>query len=118
MKNSVRFVGAELWAWARGRRRRVVVGGRSMLPTLEPGDFVLIDPTPGLVSDGSIVVAHHPEDRGLLVVKRCRIVAEGLWLTSDNQGEGSDSARFGPVAADAILGRVTMLLDHPRRRLE
>ncbi|MFW2380754.1 MAG: nickel-type superoxide dismutase maturation protease [Acidimicrobiales bacterium] len=93
------------------------MGGASMVPTLEPGDFVLMQPSSQPVPSGEIVVAQHPRDPSLLIVKRSRPDGEGYWLTSDNESEGSDSRDFGPVEASAVLGRVTMVMDHPRRRL-
>lgn len=111
----MRFIGAELWAWARGRRQRVVVGGNSMIPTLEPGAFVLMSLSSEEIPDGAIVVARHPREPGLLIVKRSRVVGEEFWLTSDNQAEGSDSRDFGTVPAASVLGLVTLVLDDPRR---
>ncbi|MBT8241803.1 MAG: S26 family signal peptidase [Acidimicrobiia bacterium] len=86
-----------------------------MTPTLEPGDFVLLKHSTTPVPDGAIVVARHPLDPSLLIVKRSRALAAGYWLTSDNESDGSDSRYFGPVPASAVLGPVTMVLDHPRR---
>ena len=86
-----------------------------MVPTLEPGTFVLLNPSLQPIPDGAIVVAHHPRDPELLIVKRSRAHAQGFWLISDNESEGSDSSDFGPVPPTAILGAVTMILDQPRR---
>ena len=106
-KTSLIRVGAELWAWARGRRRRVLVGGNSMLPTLEPGWFVLFHPGAAVV-DGDVVVAGHPDQPELLIVKR---LSSGS-LLSDNQAEGTDFAD-----SSTVLGPVTLVLDQPRRGL-
>jgi nickel-type superoxide dismutase maturation protease len=86
-----------------------------MVPTLEPGDFVLMKHSTRPPSDGVIVVANHPRDPSLLIVKRCRTDGEGYWLTSDNETDGSDSRDFGPVPPSAVLGPVTIVLDHIRR---
>lgn len=78
-----------------------------MLPVLEPGWFVLFHPgaTPSI---GDVVVAVHPEQPDLLIVKR---LAEN-GLVSDNQDEGVDFEN--PIT---VLGPVTLVLDEPRRSL-
>ncbi len=86
-----------------------------MAPTLGAGDFVLVKPTSGSIPGGSIVVARHPLEHDLLIVKRSRVDPHGYWLDSENKAEGSDSRDFGPVSPGAIVGAVTMILDHPRR---
>jgi nickel-type superoxide dismutase maturation protease len=86
-----------------------------MVPTLSAGDFVLVKPTSGPILSGSIVVAQHPLEHDLLIVKRSRVDSGGYWLDSDNEDEGSDSRDFGPVSPGAIVGVVTVILDHPRR---
>ena len=100
-------VGTELWAWALGRRRRVLVGGNSMLPTLESGWFVLFHPDASAI-DGDVVVARHPGQPDVLIVKR--LSAAGL--VSDNRADGIDFAE-----TDTVLGPVTLVLDQPRRTL-
>lgn len=106
-KQSLVRVGTELWAWARGRRRRVVVGGNSMLPTLEPGWFVLFHPGT-TAAEGDVVVAEHPDDKNVLVVKRLATTG----LVSDNLAEGANFPN--PVT---VLGPVTLVLDELRRSL-
>jgi nickel-type superoxide dismutase maturation protease len=86
-----------------------------MVPTLQPGEFVLMKHSTQPPSDGVIVVANHPRDPSLLIVKRCRAVGEGYWLTSDNESDGSDSRDFGLVPPSVVLGTVTIVLDHIRR---
>ena len=78
-----------------------------MRPTLEPGWFVLFHPG-GSASVGDVVVAEHPEDANLLIIKR--LDANGL--VSDNRAEGSDFP--APVT---VLGPVTLVLDELRRSL-
>ena len=105
----------ELGSWAARRRTRFRVTGTSMEPTLADGDFVLVDrtarPTPG-----DLVLAAHPDDGELLVVKRFaeRLSDGRIVVTSDNPS-GSDSRSWGPLAAGALRGRVTLLLDRPWR---
>ncbi len=87
-----------------------------MLPTLEPGWFVLMDPSRAL-AEGQIVVALHPGQSSTVVVKRVQRILEdaSLWVLSDNVDCGNDSRHFGPIQAGEVLGVVTMVLDHPRR---
>jgi len=112
----MRSVG-EVGQWLVGRRERVRVVGESMQPTLERGEFVLVDPSaqPRL---GDLVTAVHPEDDSITVVKRvaARDNDGACYLTSDNP-VGTDSRHWGPVPARRIRGRVTVVLDRPLANL-
>ncbi len=83
--------------------RVVVVRGRSMLPTLRPGDRLLVRSrrTPRA---GDVVVARFAD--GTPVVKRAAgRRGHGWWLLSDNAAEGvADSRARGVVPDDAVLG--------------
>jgi signal peptidase I len=108
---------------------RVVVSEASMAPTIEPGDWLLVDPTTGRWPRvGSIVVFREP-DTDLLAIKRIaggpgddvRLDAGHLvlgpgeaWLLSDAStaelvsrgfGEAVDSRRYGPVPVELLVGR-------------
>lgn len=91
------------------RPRAFVVDGDSMLPSLRPGDCLLVL-VGARVRVGDLVVARHPRHPGpqLLVVKRAaRRVDDGWWLLSDNADLGLDDSRaFGAVSDAAVLGRV------------
>jgi hypothetical protein len=69
------------------------------------------------VRPGQIVIARHPGEPGMLVVKRAaRQLPTGWWLESDNAAAGAvDSKSFGPVPAGLIQARV-LLRYWPRRR--
>ena len=86
---------------------RVKVAERSMEPALRPGDWLLVRRT-RRIRAGQIVLARHPGQPDLLIVKRAaRRVDGGWWLESDNPGVGAvDSWRFGPVPASLVEGRV------------
>jgi nickel-type superoxide dismutase maturation protease len=105
---------AELMLWALCRRHRFRVTGRSMAPTLSDGDQLLIDPA-GQPACGDLVIAEHPTDPSVLIVKRvAALVADDrVVLASDNPPEGTDSRRWGPLPASRIKGRVTLCLDRP-----
>jgi nickel-type superoxide dismutase maturation protease len=91
---------------------RVAVAERSMEPTLRPGDWLLVWRGPrsrrSAVKPGHVVIARHPGDQELLLVKRAaRLESAGWWLTSDNNGVGEvDSRTFGPLPPELIEGRV------------
>lgn len=76
-----------------------------MLPTLHPGDCLLVRRA-GRVTAGCIVVARFPARPDLLVVKRAvRSVDELWWLESDNPAVTDDSRRYGPAQ---VFGRVVL----------
>jgi hypothetical protein len=101
---------------------RAAVVDHSMEPALLPGDWLLAwrgvwTRRPPRVRPGQIVIAHHPAEPCMLIVKRAaRQVADGWWLVADNQGAGgADSQSFGPVPFGLIHARVLMRY-WPRRR--
>jgi signal peptidase I len=94
-----------------------------MIPALEPGDWLLVDPTPARWPlRGTVVVVREPGS-DFIVVKRIagrpgdRIVrpdgtptllgAAEAWLVSDDRDGAVDSRRYGPVDAERLLGRVS-----------
>ena len=81
---------------------RVKVAERSMEPALRPGDWLLVRRT-RRIRRGQIVLARHPGQPGMLIVKRAaRRVDGGWWLESDNPDAGAvDSRRFGPVSGSS-----------------
>jgi nickel-type superoxide dismutase maturation protease len=87
---------------------RVKVAERSMEPALRPGDWLLVRRT-RRIRPGQIVLARHPDEPDMLLVKRAaRRMPDGRWwLSSDNPGAAAvDSRRFGPVAE--VEGRVLL----------
>jgi hypothetical protein len=108
---------------------RVAVAEASMAPAIEPGDWLLVDPTTARwPRRGSVVVFREP-DGGDLAVKRVgagpgdRVAfAEGYlqladdeaWLVSDATSETAaalgfggpvDSRTYGPVPVELLVGR-------------
>ncbi len=98
-----------------------------MEPTLRPGDWLLVwrgarpdRPLAAAGHDGNaaririrpgqLVIARHPQQPELLLVKRVAWREQaGWWLDSDNPLVGAvDSARFGPVPAELIEGRMLL----------
>jgi signal peptidase I len=100
-----------------------------MAPTIESGDWLLVDPTTGRWPRvGSIVVFREP-DTDLLAIKRIAagpgdevpldaghlvLGRDEAWLLSDAStaelisrgfGEPVDSRRYGPVPVELLVGR-------------
>ena len=119
---------------------RVAVADGSMKPAIEPGDWLLVDPTVARwPRRGSVVVFREPTS-DLLAIKRVagrpgdevpfargrlRLAPDEAWLLSDASDEAADAAgdghpidsrRYGPVTLDQLIGRV-WLRYWPRRRL-
>jgi type IV secretory pathway protease TraF len=99
---------------------RVAVADESMAPALEPGDWLLLDPTCARwPRRGSIVVVREPGS-GILVIKRVaarpgdhvrtargvfQLDADEAWLLGDTADRSIDSRRYGPVPLTALVGR-------------
>lgn len=102
----------ELLLWLLRKRKRFRITGLSMMPLLQPGEEVLIDPYPyrtTLPQVNDIVVAIHPLYPDLHIIKRVVSVAEdgSCFLQGDNLARSSDSRIFGAISLARILGRVT-----------
>lgn len=93
---------------------RAVVHGPSMVPTLRDGDRLLV--RYGVpVRPGDIVVARHPFQQDLLLVKRAVGRREGgWWLLGDNPYAEGDSRLFGTVPDELVLARAVARY-RPRR---
>ncbi|GGO85546.1 nickel-type superoxide dismutase maturation protease [Wenjunlia tyrosinilytica] len=82
------------------------VRGPSMVPTFRDGDQLLVRYGVA-VRPGDVVVARHPFQQDLLVVKRAVGRRDGgWWLLGDNPYVPNDSREFGTVPAELVLGRV------------
>jgi nickel-type superoxide dismutase maturation protease len=99
----------ELILWLLRLRRRFRVTGASMFPLLQAGDEVLLDVLayrrqPPQIGD--VVVASHPTQVGVKIVKRVTAVHpnNSLQLKGDNPDESTD---FDNVSVEQIIGRVT-----------
>jgi signal peptidase I len=117
----------------------VAVSEASMRPAIEPGDWLLVDPTVRRwPRRGTIVVIREP-DSDVLAIKRMTAgpgdrvnLDEGhlilgpdeAWLLSDaadaellaaGLGQPIDSRRYGPVPLECLLGRVWFRYGPPRR---
>lgn len=120
----IAFLGVTVWLLGATFVGTASVSGRSMAPTLEPGDRVLVDrwtyerrpPRPG-----EVVLVEAP-DRRLMIKRVARppgslapAPAPRVWLLGDNPGESEDSRLFGPVDRRRIRGRVVWRYWPPAR---
>jgi signal peptidase I len=109
----------------------VAVVEGSMRPAIEPGDWLLLDPTVARwPRRGSIVVIREPEsevlalkrvaarpnevvpdivvrdpDTGTDVTVTVRLGPDEAWLLGDSSDVSIDSRRYGPVTLDRLVAR-------------
>ena len=92
-----------------------------MQPTLEPGDWLLVDPeayatAPPIVGD--LVLVPDPRAPSRLLVKRvAEIHDEGreLFVTGDRHDASTDSRAFGSVPTSTVRGHPWFRYWPPRR---
>jgi nickel-type superoxide dismutase maturation protease len=100
---------------ARRHLDAVEVRGRSMAPTLLPGDRLLV--MRGAPRAGDVVVARDPRDRRRELVKRVgRIDSAGIHLRGDNPGASTDARTFGALDPGLVKWRA-VLRYWPARRM-
>ena len=95
--------------------RRVVVTGRSMVPTLEPGDRLLVR-IGRLPSDSCEIVVVRLPGRPLSVKRAGVRDPGGWWVESDNPAEGTDAWTLGYAVPDRDVIGVAVLRYRPLRR--
>ncbi|MBC3990643.1 nickel-type superoxide dismutase maturation protease [Streptomyces sp. AC563] len=85
----------------------------SMVPTLRPGDQLVVRYGAG-VRVGDVVVLCHPFAQDLLIVKR--VVGRrpgGWWVEGDNPYVHNDSREFGAVPDELVVARALARLRPP-----
>ena len=102
----------ELLLWIFRRRKRLKVTGKSMLPLLEPGAEILINPyayQKSMPKIGDIIVTLHPDYPKLTIVKRITAIERDgkYFLMGDNSAESTDSRHWGTIKFEDIMGKVT-----------
>ena len=102
----------ELFLWIFRCRKRLKVTGKSMLPLLEPGTEILINPNAyqkSMPKIGDIIVTTHPYYPELSIVKRITAINKdgSYFLTGDNLTESTDSRHWGSIKLEDIIGQVT-----------
>ncbi|MCV0404323.1 MAG: nickel-type superoxide dismutase maturation protease [Chloroflexi bacterium] len=87
----------------------VEVRGRSMYPTLSPGDRLVLVRRGGAVRAGDVVVAPDPREPSRELVKRVASVGpRGVELRGDNPVASTDGRTFGRVPEAAVQWRATV----------
>jgi signal peptidase I len=95
----------------------VVVRGRSMAPTLLPGDRLVAVRMRAAPRRGQIVLAADPRDPSRELVKRVHLATGGrVALRGDNAAASTDGRTFGDLPGDAVRWRVVARC-WPLRRL-
>ena len=90
-----------------------------MAPTLEPGDWLLVDPdayaeAPPAVGD--LVLVPDPRERARLLVKRVsKMHGSQLLVSGDSPDESTDSRTFGAIEAALVEGRPWFRYWPPKR---
>lgn len=94
-----------------GSRHKYVCEGKSMNPTLKDGEVVLVD-REAEIEVGDIVVAKHPFEKNVELVKRVERINEqgNYFLIGDNLEDSNDSRHFGAVSREYIKGKVVARL--------
>lgn len=82
-----------------------------MSPVLKDGDAILIAPREK-VSEGDIVLAAHPFQQSVKILKRLKNFTEtgDLYLVGDNPAESTDSRTFGAVPSKNLIGKASCRL--------
>ncbi|MEM6839341.1 MAG: nickel-type superoxide dismutase maturation protease [Cyanobacteria bacterium P01_C01_bin.120] len=96
------------------RYRRFRVTGDSMMPVLSAHQEVLLNPAAyqnQLPQPDDIVVAYHPHQPSLRIIKRVLFVEPDgrCYLRGDNQSASTDSRQFGLIPREQIYGQVLCL---------
>lgn len=92
-----------------------------MAPTLEPGDWLLVDPdayTEQAPAVGDLVLVPDPREPARLLVKRISDVSNDgaqLFVSGDARDASTDSRAFGTVMTAAVEGRPWFRYWPPRR---
>lgn len=101
-------LGGVAWFVRRAGPYRVEVSGPSMVPSLSPGDKLLLVPVGRVLRfrPGDLVAFDDPDKPGRLLVKRVlAITPEGVEVRGDNEGASRDSRTFGQIDPAAVRGK-------------
>ncbi|MFF2807545.1 nickel-type superoxide dismutase maturation protease [Streptomyces sp. NPDC058000] len=86
----------------------------SMVPTLQPGDQLVVQ-YGAVVRPGDVVVLRHPFRQDLLIVKRAVERRDGgWWVRGDNPYVENDSREFGVVPDELVIARAWLRVRPPR----
>lgn len=94
----------------------VEVRGRSMLPSLRPGDRLVVVRHRGPIRAGAVVLAPDPREPRRELVKRVASADDDhVILAGDNVAESTDARTFGAVPAVSVSWRAVARYWPPRR---
>jgi signal peptidase I len=117
----------------------VAVTEASMVPAIEPGDWLVVNPLASKWPRRGVVVVFHEPMSDALAIKRVQagpgervrfadgyltLAPDEAWLVADaaatataaaGYGPPIDSTRFGPVSIDKLVGRVVFRYGPLRR---
>lgn len=103
----------------------VVVVSRSMVPTLEVGDLVIIQGVdPGKVTIGEIVVFHSPaayDEKIIHRVKKIELVDDTIWFTTQGDANWQPIPGVDHFPAENLIGKAVFwfrYLGYPAMALE
>lgn len=100
---------------AKRRFLRLEIEGLSMVPSLAPGDHVLVLRTER-VKVGDVVAFSDPDGGHVVLVKRVvGVDRSSIRVEGDNSATSRDSRHFGPVPRSAVIGRVLWCYSSPYR---
>ncbi len=94
---------------AEGMMARFKVTDRSMEPSFNEGDFVLVEKFSYLLSrprENDVVVLRHPHNSKFLLKRISKTINGAVFVEGDNKTESEDSRQFGPVSKREIVGKV------------
>lgn len=139
LKFLIRLTASLLLAWAlaftiqRWGLDLYEVSNRSMVPTLQPGDTLIIDkisfgltvkiknpPDPAMIrwkyplhrrlQINDLIIFYSPIDDAPLIKRITEIGPKGITVTGDNAEYSLDSREFGPIPESQVIGKVLSVL--------
>lgn len=85
------------------------VYGHSMMPTISPGQRVVVSSIPYLFSKpkkGDIILVQDPHSNTYFIKRIAYIHANTYTVLGDNLQDSKDSRQFGEIHHSAIMGKV------------
>ncbi|HUD05942.1 MAG TPA: S26 family signal peptidase [Candidatus Saccharimonadales bacterium] len=82
--------------------RRVI--GKSMLPTLKPGQIIIVSGIYGNLGSDSVVVFNHDNMEKIKRIKDVR--RQKMFVVGDNHKLSVDSRSFGWLSKEKVIGKI------------